>query len=100
MAIICLNGHKSAGPSVLFGRVVFLLRVIQTAITSKDKRQGFGPFADVYEEAYGVEEGLEGEGESGAQEGGPTTAHPPPTFLVPLLHPHFLGEDGEGVSSR
>lgn len=28
------------------------------------------------------------------------TTGPPPTFLVPLLHPHFLSEDGEGVSPR
>ena len=70
-----------------------ILRGNQTAITSKDKRQGFGPFADVYEEAYG-------EGEEGLEGGDPLTAHPPPTFLVPLLHPHFIGEDGEGISSR
>lgn len=71
---------------------MFVLRGNQTAITSKVKRQGFGPFADVYEESYGVGEGSEG--------GHPLTANPPPTFLVPLLHPHFIGEDGEGISSR
>lgn len=86
---------------VFDGRFVFSA-VNQTAITSKDKRQGFGPFADVYEEAYGPEEGLEGggQGASRSEEGDPTTTHPPPTFLVPLLHPHFFGEDGEGISSR
>lgn len=31
--------------------------------------------------------------------GNPLTRHPPAT-LVPLLHPHFVGEDGEGISSR
>lgn len=79
----------------------------KTVITSKVKRQGFGPFADVYEEAYGGE-GLEGRtraGDGGAGgddflEGSRTTGHPPPTFVVPLLHPHFLGNDGEGVSPR
>eukprot|EP00903_Cladosiphon_okamuranus_P013552 g12623.t1 len=69
-----------------------------TAITSKDKRHGFGPFADLYEEAYGAGEGSEGG--SMLERGDPLAAHPPPTFLVPLLHPHFIGEDGEGISSR
>lgn len=80
-------------------------RYLKTAITSKVKRQGFGPFADVYEEAYGGE-GLDwtgvdgGSGGGGFQGGSPTVAHPPPTFMVPLLHPHFIDEGGEGVSSR
>lgn len=68
----------------------------QTAITSKDKRQGFGPFADVYEEAYGVDPG----GGGWLNGGDAASTPPPPTFIVPLLHPHFLGEDGEGVSPR
>ncbi|CAM9740082.1 unnamed protein product [Ectocarpus fasciculatus] len=71
----------------------------ETAITSKDKRHGFGPFGDVYEEAYGDGNPAE-QGVGGGTGGEATTSGPPPTFLVPLLHPHFLSEDGEGVSPR
>ncbi|CAB1098528.1 unnamed protein product [Ectocarpus sp. CCAP 1310/34] len=71
----------------------------ETAITSKDKRQGFGPFGDIYEEAYGGGDPA-GPGVGGGMGGEPTSNGPPPTFLVPLLHPHFLSEDGEGVSAR
>ncbi|CAM9882516.1 unnamed protein product, partial [Hapterophycus canaliculatus] len=70
----------------------------ETVITSKDKRQGFGPFGDVYEEAYGGEVHQGGTVLDIGGVGGGTG--PPPTFLVPLLHPHFLGEDGEGISAR
>lgn len=71
----------------------------QTAITSKDKKQGFGPFGDVYEEAYGGGDPA-GPGVGGGITGEPTATGPPPTFLVPLLHPQFLSEDGVGVSAR
>lgn len=69
----------------------------QTVITSKGKRQAFGEFGDVYEEAYGadgrsINAGMDKSWVSGTV--------PPATFLVPLLHPHFLAEDGEGLSNR
>ncbi|CAN0318508.1 unnamed protein product, partial [Laminaria digitata] len=70
----------------------------ETAITSKDKRQAFGAFGDVYEEAYSDGDRPHG-GQGQGGEGGDGMG-PPPTFLVPLLHPHFLAEDGEGLSPR
>lgn len=74
---------------------------LQTAITSRDKQQAFGPFGDVYEEAYGAAPADRGDPLTGMgdyEEGDGTG--PPPTFLVPLLHPLFLGEGGIGLSPR
>lgn len=69
----------------------------QTVITSKGKRQAFGEFGDVYEEAYGVGGRSV---DAGMDKGWASRTVPPATFLVPLLHPHFLAVDGEGLSSR
>lgn len=71
----------------------------KVAITSKDKRHAFGPFGDVYEEIYGAAP-CDGEALSLATSGRQGGTGPPPTFLVPLLHPHFLGQGGEGLSRR
>ncbi|CAM9637834.1 unnamed protein product [Ectocarpus sp. 13 AM-2016] len=96
------NGHTAVCELLSTGLVGASFReggYPETAITSKDKRQGFGPFGDVYKEAYGGGDPA-GTGVGGGIGGEPTSTGPPPTFLVPLLHPHFLNEDGEGVSPR
>ncbi|CAN0297359.1 unnamed protein product [Ectocarpus sp. 12 AP-2014] len=96
------NGHTAVWELLSTGLVGASFRergYPETAITSKDKRQGFGPFGDVYKEAYGGGDPA-GPGVGGGIGGEPTSTGPPPTFLVPLLHPHFLSEDGEGVSPR
>ncbi|CAM9774404.1 unnamed protein product, partial [Sphacelaria rigidula] len=68
----------------------------EVTITSKDKKHGFGPFADMYEEAYGPAPAWVG------QQGLSTVGGkcPPPTFMVPLLEPHFWDDDGESMSPR
>lgn len=92
-----LRSHLMITPSNFFFYIRF---VHQTAITSKGKRQAFGEFGDVYEEAYGVD-ALDGRSiDTGMDKGWARGTDPPATFLVPLLHPHFLAADGEGLSSR